>query len=130
MTSHAKLCAVTQAAEARALIAYAQEKLADSLKEFLFEPTDRDVLHRRIREAIEPFLADLPDPDYLSVAFDNDPGDLARHVLRGTISIDPAKAPPEALERWRRLKEMMDEEPPHEPEPPGYGEASPGVGIM
>ena len=79
------------------------EAVSDQLQAFLCKPADGGMLQRAVREATDRFLADLPEPDYLSIEFSDDPADVENLVLRGVIRIDPTKAPPEAMERWRRL---------------------------
>ena len=94
-------------AQARAAAKAVEEALAAQLQALLFKPDDQDRLQREIEKAIRPFLADVPEPDYLSIEWEDRPEDRANLVLRGVIRIDPEKAPPHAMETWRRLRAIQ-----------------------
>jgi len=115
--------------ERDALAAGLREMVSGAIGPFVFGPVN-GALYRRVKEVVDEFIADRPEPDYLMVdTSETTEEDVKAGRLQVRLRIDPKKAPPIVLERWRRLMELQ-EEPPHEPDPLAYGEASPGVGWM
>jgi len=90
-----------------------RQALSDALKPFLFDATDSERLFHAIRKATEPFFADLPEPDYLTVEIDLERTNEELGIIGIKMRVDPERAPPHALDLWNRVMPQRQEDCQH-----------------